>query len=244
MDRKKFIEEAGNLDLVIANRVRETKIVPAIIVVVLCKLIHSGLSIAFAPEVLKQDSSMMLNTGAVSLIMTLVTAYIIWVLSQAYRMQPMTVLKIGKRMHTLALLTLIVGLLSFVLVAYTIMNMDAVLALQKHPEAFLTNQPALIVTGMSIVVGGISLVSLIYGIMVLVDLVNFKLPLYKPVLAVLVGGILIGITIGAISTGASIGNPDPSTNPVVIMATQAGVVLNLLLSLYLFYSLYRVVTTK
>ncbi len=244
MDRQRFIQEAGNLNLVIANRVRDTKIVPAILVMLLCKLAHAGLTIGYDPLKLAKDSTMLLNVGVVSFIMTLVLAYIIWVLSFGYRMAPMSQLKVGKRMHTLAVVTMLVAIFSFVLTGYMAMNLEDILAFQSNPQAILTNQAALIFGVLSLVSGIFSLIMLVYGIMVLVDMVKFKLPLYKPLLVVIIVSIVIATVTGAVTSGAAIANPNFEGNPVLSMATQASVGLTTLLHLYLLFSLYKVVTAK
>lgn len=244
MDRQRFIQEAGNLDLVIANRVRDTKIVPAIIVLLVCKLASSGFSIYYNPLEIAADSTLLLNVGSASLIMTLALAYIIWVLSFGYRMQPMAQLKVGKRMHTLAVVTLMVAVLSFLLTAYMAMNLEDIQAFKMNPQTIMTNKPALIFGVLSFVGGVASLIMLIYGIMVLVDMVKFKLPLYKPLLIVLIVGTIISITAGAITSGAAVVNPNLGSNMALQVVTRASVGLTALLHFYLMYSLYKVVTTK
>lgn len=244
MDKQKFIEEAGDLEIVIADRVRGTKIIPAILVAFVCKLIYAGITFVVNPISLAKDATMTLNAAVVSLLMTLAVAYIIWVLSFGYRMQPMTPLKIGKRMHTLSILTLLSAIIGFAVSAFMATHMSDIAALKANPALMLTNQNGLIFISLSVVAGILALVLFIYTIMILVDMVNFKLPLYKPTLILFIGSIIIVFVTGAVASGASVINPNVESNSTVKITTQIAVVLSALLYFYLLYSVYKLSTRK
>ncbi|HXK76015.1 MAG TPA: hypothetical protein PLK40_06045 [Bacteroidaceae bacterium] len=244
MDKQKFIEEAGDLEMVIADRVRSTKIVPAILVVFVCKLVSTGVALVINPMTLAKDPTMTLNVAAVTLLMTLAVAYITWVLSFGYRMQPMTPLKIGKRMYSLSVLTLLSAIIGFAVSAFSSTHMSEIEALKTNPASMVTSQNGLIFIGLAVVAGILALVLFIYTIMILVDMVKFKLPLYKPSLILIIGSIIIGAVTGGIVSGASVINPNVETNSTIGITAQIAAVLNSLLYFYLLYCVYKLSTRK